>query len=196
MPQALEITPAPVSVPPQLEQAVLRELLSAVIREFLEACGAPCVSMTYTERSTALAGGQELGTMISLRGRSVRGGLAFVAPVELVAKLHPVLDRSRAPDGQIRDWCLEMANRILGRLKNKLAPYGVEFDVGTPVCFSGRSIRLVFVPDASDDEAICLAFEAASSELRVHLDCSLQPGALARSTERLRIAAEGEVMLF
>jgi len=88
-----------------------------------------------------------------------------------------------------------MANQLLGRLKNKLALFAIDFDVGVPVCFSGRSIRLVFVPEA---EGISLSFAAISSEMHVHLDCALKPGALAsaRARSHVRVASEGEVMLF
>ena len=136
--------------------------------------------------------------MISLRGRSVRGGPRVRrAGRQLVAKLHPVLDLLRAPDGHIRDRRLEMANQILGRLKNKLAPYGVEFDVGTPVCFSGREHpprvragrvgRRGHMPCVRGGLVRACACTSTARCSRVRSPCS---------TERLRIAAEGEVMLF
>jgi len=178
--------------PTALHRPILRDILSAVMVEFFNSYGLPCAPLTATERRAPDEARPDIGSIISLRGRHVRGGLAFLAPADLIARLLPVPD-PQLVDAQVRDWCSEMANQLLGRLKNKLAAYGIDFDVGTPTCFSGQGIRLVFVPDA---EGICLAFEAASSQMQVYLDCSLEPGALAVQTERLRAATEGEVMLF
>ncbi len=183
---------------PSSEAGLLRDILGSVIVEFFDSYGIPCaVAPTAGDGAGQPGGdgdGSELGAVISLRGRGVHGGLVFVAPVDLVARLLPVPDTG-ACDRQVRDWCSEIANQLLGRLKNKLAAYSIDFDVGVPVCFSGKSIRLVFVPDA---DGISLEFAAVSSKMRVHLDCLLQPGALSQAREpgAGRVASEGDVMLF
>lgn len=69
----------------------------------------------------------------------------------------------------------------------------VDFDVGAPLSFHGRSIRLVFRPDA---EGYSLRFCAAGFDLRVHLDCSISPEDHAPNVEDVRMAAEGEVIFF
>ncbi len=165
--------------------------MSTVVLEFFESYGVPCAEAPQPEH--AEDGGAALGSIIALRGRGIQGGLAFVAPIDLVARLLPVPPKAETKDRQVRDWCSEMANQLLGRLKNKLSAYGLDFDVGTPVCFFGRSIRLVFLPDA---EGVSLAFTSGGHDMRVHLDCSFDPGAPRPVAERPRIAAEGEVMLF
>ncbi len=182
--------PAP-PPPHRIDPAALRESLSAVVVDFFEAYGVSCVVPT-TEETSAEPSCAELGSIAALRGKAVQGGLAFVAPLELVAHVHPA-PHDAGTDRHLRDWCGEMANQILGRLKNKLVAKGVDFEVGTPVCFTGRSIRLVFPPDA---EGVSLAFVAGSWPVRVHLDFSLQPGAISPPTARVRIVAEGEVLLF
>jgi hypothetical protein len=171
---------------------MLEGILSDVVLEFFDSYGVPCSPRRALDAESGEAG-TELGSMISIRGGKTHGGLAFVAPMGLVASLIPVPHRSESPEMAARDWCLEMANQLLGRLKNKLAAYSLTFDIGTPVCFSGRSIRLVFLPDA---EGVALTFIVASHEFRVYLDWSFETGALPVKSGRIRIAAEGEVFLF
>jgi CheY-specific phosphatase CheX len=180
------------STPPALRREALREIVTTVVLEFFESYGVACVPAEVVE-GAADDGGSALGAIIALRGKAIQGGLAFVAPVELVAKLLPVPPKTDGKDRQVRDWCSEMANQLLGRLKNKLVAYSIDFHVGTPVCFFGRSIRLVFLPDA---EGVSLAFRSEGHDMRVHLDCSFDPGAPRAAADRPRIAAEGEVMLF
>lgn len=183
-------TPSP---PPTLDRDVLRETLSEVVREFFDSYSVPCAARSLTDLPPPAPPRAELGSIISLRGKSIGGGLAFVAPVDLIARLLPVPRRVEKADQQVRDWCGEITNQLLGRLKNKLAAYSLDFEVGTPVCFFGRSIRLVFLPDA---EGISLGFEAASYDMRVHLDCTFEPAAIRATTDPPRIAAEGDFILF
>ena len=61
------------------------------------------------------------------------------------------------------------------------------------MCFFGRSIRLVFAPEA---EGSSLCFRAESLDMQVHLDCSADDRLLGATSRPPRIAAEGEVILF
>ena len=69
----------------------------------------------------------------------------------------------------------------------------LDFDIGVPVCFMGKSIRLVFLPDA---EGLSLCFRAADAAVRIHLDCSIAPEMAEGDIEALRIVPEGDVLLF
>jgi len=169
---------------------MVREPLTECVVEFFRAYGVACEQIVESEAPASAD--MELGSIIGFRGKSVRGGFAFVAPVGLIADLLPV-PPSRDRELQLRDWSAEIANQLIGRLKNKLAAQALDFDVGSPVCFRGRSIRLVFLPDA---EGVSLAFRAAAAEVQIHLDCSISSSLVDGPVEELRIAAEGEVILF
>jgi CheY-specific phosphatase CheX len=181
---------------PCLARDELEELFRASVSEFFEAYGVACAPRLPDEPAPS-ASCVELGSIAALRGRAIDGSLTFVAPVDLVARMYPAAGNT-GTDKQLRDWCAEVANQLVGRLKNKLAAHHIDFEVGIPVCFSGRSIRLVFQPDA---EGLSLLLRADGHAVRVHLDYSLEPvpmlsgGAVARPP-RVRIAAEGDVLLF
>jgi hypothetical protein len=170
----------------------VRDSLSASVAEFFASYGVACDTVEEPAVEQP-ADDVELGSMIGFRGKTVRGGLAFVAPVDLLSDMLPVPKDPDHADLQLRDWSAEIANQLVGRLKNKLAARSVDFDVGTAVSFTGKSIRLVFLPDA---EGLSLAFRAGSTSVRVHLDCALSAQLENGDVEELRIVPEGDVLLF
>jgi CheY-specific phosphatase CheX len=174
------------------QQERVRRALASAVTDLFESYGFPCELFDEQgERAQAERG--ELGSVIGFRGNGVRGGLAFVAPFELIAKLLPVPTSPHSSDVQLRDWSGEMTNQILGRFKNKLSTRTLDFDVGIPVCFTGKAIRFVFLPDA---EGLSLVFRTDSTLVRVHLDCSFAPELLGSDLTELRIVPEGDVLLF
>lgn len=167
------------------------DVLEASVTELFGSYGFACERAT--EAVAAPSESVELGSVVGFRGKGVRGGLAFVAPLELIARLLPVPPDSARGDLQLRDWSAEIANQLLGRMKNKLSSRALDFDVGTPVCFTGTSIKLVFLPDA---DGFSLEFVAANAPVRVHLDCTLSAAIHGGEVEPARIALEGDVLLF
>jgi CheY-specific phosphatase CheX len=136
----------------------------------------------------------EMGSIVGFKGQNLRGGLAFVAPAELVARMLPVPKVAERADLQLRDWSAEIANQLAGRFKNKLsARAAFDFDVGTAVCFRGMSIRLSFMPST---DGVSLSFTIESAGVRVYLDCSFVCEGAAASDDVMRIIPEGDVVLF
>lgn len=173
-------------------QHLVRDLLTSAVAEFFQSHGLECSAVQDTgEASTSAL--TELGSIIGFRGKTIRGGLAFVAPIDLIAELLPVPKDREHGDVQLRDWSAEIANQLVGRLKNKLSARSVNFDIGTAVCFTGKSIRLVFLPDA---EGLSLTFQAGDAPVRIHLDCSISSEITGGDVEDLRIVPEGDVLLF
>ena len=173
-------------------QSFVREVMESSVLELFDSYGMPCALAVETQ--TEKVDGVELGSIVGFRGKGVRGGLAFVAPIQLLEKLLPVPRDKTRSDSQLRDWSAEIANQLVGRIKNKLSSKTLDFDVGTPVCFTGKSIRLVFLPDA---DGTSLLLDAQGTAVRVHLDCTLSPELAAEGeVEPLRIIPEGDVILF
>ena len=180
---------------------LVREHLTSAVTEFFASCGAICAPTTDDEPSAGDA--TELGAIIGFRGKTTRGGLAFVAPADLIVSLLPVPTDALRPDIQLRDWAAEIANQLVGRFKNKLGAAAGRFDVGSAVCFTGTSIRLVFLPNT---EGLSVTFRVAGRTVRLHLDCTsngagdaAHPWALpgdAGPPGDFRIVAEGNVILF
>ncbi|MDB4945390.1 MAG: hypothetical protein JWP97_4924 [Labilithrix sp.] len=165
--------------------------MESSVLELFDSYGVPC------ELSDGQGGPEqeaiELGSIVGFRGKGVRGGLAFVAPLELIAKLLPVPRDATSSELQLRDWSAEIANQLVGRIKNKLSTKTLDFDVGVPVCFTGKSIKLVFLPEA---DGVSLLVMADDTPVRIHLDCTLSAELVNGDVEPLRIVPEGDVILF
>jgi len=174
----------------------VRRVLASCVEEFFDAHGMAC-EIIQEGAELPPADHVELGSIVGFRGNGVRGGLAFVAPLELIGELLPVPKSIEHVDAQMRDWSAEIANQLVGRLKNKLSARSVNFHVGSPVCFTGKAIRFVFLPDA---EGTSLCFRASSSSVHVHLECSLALGeedaADPADPNDVRIVPEGEMLFF
>lgn len=175
------------------DREFVTKTLAASVIEFFSAYGVQCHPQDPVPSGTPGDSEMEMGSIVGFKGSHVRGGLAFVAPAELVARLLPVPAKEAKADMQLRDWSAEIANQLIGRLKNKLSARAIDFDVGTPVCFRGKSIRLAFLPDAT---GVSLAFHTQSSGVRVYLDCAIAPQDGDADPDAVRIVPEGEVLLF
>jgi CheY-specific phosphatase CheX len=68
-----------------------------------------------------------------------------------LASLHP-LGVSELSDEALEDWCRELNNQLVGRMKNKLLSYGVAITLGLPVLLAGTDLTLVATPDTNKTE--------------------------------------------
>lgn len=172
------------------DREVVTSTLEKSVVEFFQAYGVAC---NKADEAPSIAG-PEMGSLVGFRGKSLRGGLAFVASADFVERLLPVPKRPARGELQLRDWSAEIANQLVGRLKNKLSAHEINFEIGTPVCFRGSSIRLSFLPDA---DGVTLDFAAGSDQVRVYLDCALAPAdGTPLTASAPRIVTEGDVVLF
>ncbi len=75
-----------------------------------------------------------LAAVIGYVGPGFEGALTMMTTPELLAKTVPssVQDTSQAPH-VLQDWSAEVANQLLGRLKNKLALRDLSFRVAPPI---------------------------------------------------------------
>ena len=100
-----------------IERELVTSTLEDSVIEFFRAYRIACTK-TGSPAGPHVA---EMGSIVGFRGKGVRGGLAFVAPLSL---LEPAPARAeatrRATDLQLRDWSAEIANQLVGRIKNKL----------------------------------------------------------------------------
>src|SRR5450755_4516221 len=64
----------------------------------------------------------------------------------LVVSLHPLAPADISqPD--LEDWCLELNNQLVGRVKNKLLNFGRALVVGLPVLLTGTDVTSVAAPN-------------------------------------------------
>lgn len=175
------------------EHGYFRGCLSQSVLEFFRDYGVDCGSISdSTTPAEPREGEYEMGSVVGFKGENLRGGLAFVAPASLVARMLPVPEDNRRIELQLRDWSGEIANQLAGRLKNKLAAHAVDFEVGAAVCFRGMSIRLSFLPN-TEGVSISVAMPAG---IRVYLDCAFVQSSGSNSEPPMPIVPEGDVVIF
>jgi chemotaxis protein CheX len=82
-----------------------------------------------------------LAASIGLSGQSVRGAMVVVARPAFFFSTYPV-ELGSPGTSEVFDWAGEVANQLLGRLKNRLGRYGVDFSLSTPTVVRGDRLRL------------------------------------------------------
>lgn len=115
-----------------------------------------------------------------------RGNLALVLSSQLAEATLEGTD--------VIDWVGELANQMLGRVKNKLVPYAIELDIATPVVVAGLSIRVQEAPDTETRRVDC---STTSGSVHALINARLREGfELGPPSGELSAVSEGEVLMF
>jgi CheY-specific phosphatase CheX len=113
-----------------------------------------------------------MAAFIGFLGDTIRGALVIGAPSVLIAQALPSHARgARVSDEDQRDWAGELANQLLGRMKIKLAMYGIEFEMSTPCAVVGNDLRSF----KSVETSRVLQFSAGEQRLYVEFDVQTTP---------------------
>jgi hypothetical protein len=136
----------------------------------------------------ALEGDSELlyCGVVGFTGEQMRGSVLLATSREPLGRTSPTSDAS------YREWIAELANQLLGRVKNKLIPRGVTLHLSTPIVLRGH--HLAPIPRA---EQVPYVFRSDGGYVCVWFDAELQPGIdLNRVEENAGLISEGESLLF
>lgn len=124
--------------------------------------------------------------VIGFTGKNMRGTL-------VLAPTRTMLERSHQGENcEFRDWAGELANQLLGRIKNQLRRYGIDIEVTTPVIVKGQ--YLASVPRI--DRKALHSFAASPGNVSVWFDAELAPGVVLVLREVPSGPREGEAVLF
>ncbi len=121
-------------------------------------------------------------------GRQMRGALVLAATREPLEKTNPGGFSSQ------RDWICELANQLLGRVKNRLLSVGVEILLATPAGLSGENLN----PTPGKLRAPQV-FGVEKGFVCVWIDCEFADGFELLMTPSANFEAalpEGEAILF
>jgi len=121
-------------------------------------------------------------------GKQMRGGLVLVTTREPLELTNPSGSTSQ------RDWVCELANQLMGRVKNRLLLLGVEILLATPASLSGENL----CPTPGRLRAPQV-FAAGSGFVCIWIDCELANGFELPTMPPRDIdppVAEGEALLF
>jgi CheY-specific phosphatase CheX len=122
------------------DRTVLTSLLVQMCRDMFAANGE-----SFEELSVAAAQHDTenlLASCIGLSGTTVRGALVVVARPAFFRLTYPSELGVPRTDDDVADWAGEVANQLLGRIKNRLSTYGLDFTTSTPTVVRGDRLQL------------------------------------------------------
>lgn len=146
----------------------------------------PCARAAHPNRERLAFCG-----VIGFGGQQLRGALVLAATKEPLDQTNPLGHTSQ------RDWVCELANQLMGRIKNRLLACGVEVLLATPASSSGESVC-----HTSSGLRAPQVFAAAGGYICVWLECEfsdgfeLQPSIPPPSSAHGPPVSEGETVLF
>ena len=109
-----------------------------------------------------LAHDAQIVTFIGFSGARMRGTLTVMAPQILWFKTYPIAHSPGAApgDNDLLDWCGEVVNQILGRIKNQLRSRGVELEVSTPKAVHASHLTI----SRSAQQSVCMLRSSAGND--------------------------------
>jgi CheY-specific phosphatase CheX len=138
--------------------------------------------------------------VVGFTGLAMRGTLLLATAFEVIAAARPgelrqrTLSKKSASDWiLVRDWAGELANQVLGRIKNRLHRYGVSFDVSPPTALSGTALAFASPRGPAPQLHI---FMAGEQQVRFCFDAIFDPGRKVSAEGPEGEASEGKVILF
>jgi chemotaxis protein CheX len=123
------------------DRTVLTSLLVQICRDMFTPNGEALEELagaagTPSDRENLLA------SSIGLSGSTVRGALVVVARPAFFKLTYPSELGVPRSDDDVADWAGEVVNQLLGRIKNRLSTYGLDFTTSTPTVVRGDRLQL------------------------------------------------------
>jgi len=177
------------------DHQILNELYVQACRALLSAYG---LTVTVQEHGGGPGGGNK-ASYVSVLGASGEGiSLSSMLKIErdLVISMHPV-GSANVTQPDVEDWCLELNNQLVGRVKNKLLGYGPAVLVGLPVLLKGTDVSAVAGPNSEIHQ---YSVESAEGQITLTLSTLIAPGVELHEMEPSMndgaVLIEGAVALF
>ena len=151
----------------QSDREDFRAIVIEACRHVLPQCDLPIAEdpqklEAFVERS------EQLAAFIGFSADALRGSVIMLVPLELVRLSYPLPLKSGI-EGHLElfDWCGEIVNRLLGRIKAGLAVRGVEVEPSTPKTMLGEQLQFMITEPSN----VCaLRFDCRASRLAVVVD--------------------------
>jgi hypothetical protein len=125
--------------------------------------------------------------IIGFTSKQVRGALVLATTSEPLERTNPAASPSH------RDWICELANQLLGRVKNQMLSRGVEIFPSTPIALRGEHLSPVL-----QQRLVAELFTAEGGVVCVWMDCEFSEGFELPEVSvcDAASASEGEAILF
>lgn len=114
----------------------LLQLLDDGTLGLFESCDA---AATRAEQDAAVSESDGVVSFVGFAGDTIKGNLVIVASEAVFLAAYPL---DEEPDKQdLLDWAGEMANQLIGRVKNMCIERGVDFALSAPAAMSGNNLE-------------------------------------------------------
>ena len=132
--------------------------------------------------------------VIGFYGEAMRGALGLGIDRRIVVRMLEQYSEATKFPVSADDFVAETANQLLGRVKNRLLGYGVDFGIALPMVLRGIEVHLA----KSTAEIWPYRFASSEGAVTVWFDARIEPGVLLELSEGPHdtIACEGEVTMF
>ena len=176
------------------EVTEIRDIVIESARHVLPMCG--IAADHQSDGANLQNSSDQLVAFMGFSGEMLRGTLTLVAPIALMRETYPLpLTDGPRSELDVFDWSAEIANRLLGRIKNGLASRGLEVEPSTPRVMIADQIQIL----RSLRGSVCSVFFSAGPwPFGLWFDAIAPEGVALFSAERVpdETPPEGDVLLF
>lgn len=138
-------------------------------------------------------------SILGASGEKIRMSSTLNIGASLLAKLHPS-GAKNVPQRELEDWCRELNNQLVGRVKNKLLRLGCEMMTGLPSLITGTGVSTVSTAHTPDLEMRQYFFASEQGYLSTTLAILLAPDLELKEVQSLpgddQVKTEGAMALF
>src|ERR1700676_1423335 len=128
------------------EHQILNEVYVQACRALLSAYGLT-VTIQKQGAGTSACNKASYVSVLGASGEGIRLSSILKIDRDLVISMNP-LGSANLSQPDLEDWCLELNNQLVGRVKNKLLGYGRVVIVGLPVLLTGTDVSAVTPPNS------------------------------------------------
>jgi CheY-specific phosphatase CheX len=160
-------------------RALVQQIAESACMQLFEAYG---VQLQRVDPNAAPTLPVCLSGLVGFSGPGIRGASILAASESPIARSNPV-------EGSLADWIAELANQLVGRIKNQLLRSGADVYATTPIVLPGDHIAPMRRADITP-----LVFSAEGGSVFVWIELDTQPDfQLGMPGE---VINEGEAVLF
>jgi CheY-specific phosphatase CheX len=172
-------------------------IVAEAMTALFEGCG---VTIQEIQAKSPQPTGAAIAGLVGFTSDAMRGTLMIASTFDLFARSRPAELRGQALSEYVardwlylRDWAAELANMLVGRVKNQFVSYGVTLRIATPTALSGSALA---VATPSSKRTKPRVFRADRDEIWVWWDVLVDDAFVLERTDGEAAAAEGDVLLF
>jgi CheY-specific phosphatase CheX len=180
----------------EADSQALRECVFQCAQDVFASCSIPAEFAEGNACDGAKDG--QVAAFIGFGGAHAQGMLTIIAPFTLLCEAHPIPgEGGKGPnEADVLDWAGEIANLLLGRIRNKVAQRGLDLQISTPKSMLASHMWI----KGATSSSICVLRSDAESDgtIGVWLDAVLEDGVHFKDLPAVpnEAVAEGDELFF